>query len=315
MLGVLPPVRPPRWLIEALPVAVACTTELDATKDVSVDAQVCVCSECGVIQTSKAFDTSAYETPQFFSVGGVWAEHRARLAEFIDASLPAGCPTIEAALEIGPSASPILRAVRRPIVRAHYFDLMRDLPFALQPHERYEKQPFPPVTAAGQFDLIVASHVLEHAPSVFDFLSAVKRSLAPNGVGVLSLPNFTEWFGRKYWNAISCEHLTYPFAGHLAQLCERVGLRVEFDFAHFARHARVRSERCSAATTNRRRRFTRSMTDPNIRARPRVERRQRDQRRSPSASHLAVPAYLPRHRQRALTTGCGGQRPTELAAR
>ena len=66
-------------------------------------------------------------------------------------------------------------------------------------------------------------------------MKAIKRHLKLNGVAILSIPNFHDWLTNKYWNAITSEHLNYPFVEHIRDLCVRLGLDVEF--AYFKAHS------------------------------------------------------------------------------
>lgn len=210
------------------PAILGCSQSSDIKQDKFFNFWIYVCSFCGLIQTDTCFNSVGYGIVHSHALGGVWAEHRNRLLEFILESRVKRLGKIETALEIGPSVSPILRNMSQDILHIQYIDLVDEAPFKLASNEQYEKQHFPSTQLHGKFDLIVASHVLEHAESISGFMEAIKYHLAENGIAVLSIPNFYEWLKNKYWNAITPEHLNYPFVKHIQDLCFRLGLDVEF---------------------------------------------------------------------------------------
>jgi SAM-dependent methyltransferase len=217
------------------PAILGCSQNTNIEQDKFIDFQIYVCHFCGLIQTDARLDSESYETVHSYAVGGIWTEHGNKLAEFISECLGNRLAKLENALEIGPSVSPILKRLSQAIPFIQYVDLMNGAPFELTPNEHYEKLPFPSTQLEGKFDLIVASHVIEHAESLYGFMEAIKHHLKVNGFAILSTPNFHEWMTKKYWNAITSEHLNYPFIKHLQGLCIRLGLSVEF--AYFKAHS------------------------------------------------------------------------------
>lgn len=225
----------PFGAIEGAPAILGCSQNPSIEQDKLLDFHIYVCPFCGLIQTDTRLDSESYETVHSHAAGGIWAEYGNKLAEFISECLGNRLGKLENALEIGPSVSPILKKLPQAIPFIKYVDLMNEVPFELTPNEHYEKLPFPSTRLDGKFDLIVASHVLEHAESLYVFMEAVKRHLKVRGIAILSTPNFREWLTKKYWNAITSEHLNYPFVEHLKNLCTRLGLTVKF--AYFKLHS------------------------------------------------------------------------------
>jgi SAM-dependent methyltransferase len=58
---------------------------------------------------------------------------------------------------------------------------------------------------AGSFDLVYASHVIEHVPDPGGFLATIHRALSTRGLVVIDTPNFDtvdrKVFGRHHWGA------------------------------------------------------------------------------------------------------------------
>lgn len=230
------PIPYPFGAIEGAPAILGCSQNPCVEQDKFHDFQIYICPFCCLIQTDAKLDRESYEIVHSHAVGGIWAEHGDKLLEFISGSFGDRLRKLENALEIGPSVSPILKKLPQAMLPfIQYVDLVNGAPFELSPNEHYEKLSFPSTQLEGKFDLIVASHVLEHAGSLYGFMEAIKRHLKVNGFAILSAPNFHEWLTKKYWNAITSEHLNYPFVEHLQDLCTRLGLSVEF--AYFKLHS------------------------------------------------------------------------------
>lgn len=225
----------PSCAIEGVPAILGCSPNPSIEQDKFLDFLIYVCPFCGLIQTDAMLDSDSYEIVHSHAVGRVWAEHGDKLLEFVSECLGNKQGKLEDALEIGPSVSPILKKLTQNVANIQYVDLMNEAPFELTPNEHYKKQPFPSAQLKGEFDLIVGSHVLEHTDSIYDFMKAIERHLKPNGFAILSIPNFHDWLTNKYWNAITSEHLNYPFVEHIRDLCVRLGLNVEF--AYFKAHS------------------------------------------------------------------------------
>ena len=217
------------------PAILGCAAGTDFGTETMVSFFACVCPSCGVIQLHRRFDASLYEVVHSHATGKVWADHRDALARFAMETLSHRQGSPERVLEIGPSCSPVSHAIGGAGVEAVYVDLMDQAPFPLRHGETYRKTRFPPLANLGSFDLIVASHVLEHAEDLCAFMLAIRSHLSATGIGILSTPNFKEWLYGEFWNAITPEHLSYPLESNLKDLCIRIGLGVEF--GHFRDHS------------------------------------------------------------------------------
>ena len=213
-----------------VPALLGCSDSPARDGDRFVSFRVYACAECGLIQTDAAFDAQAYEIVHSHAVGGVWDEHHKTLAAFVTEALGGNRRAVAHVLEIGPSINPVVRELELSGARVHYVDAMPEPPVTLREHERYLRGVFPDIAAEQDWDLIVASHVAEHATSLLGFLKGIAGRLTPSGLAVLSIPDFHEWFKKRYWNAITSEHLNYPFAQQIHELCARLRLSVEFQW-------------------------------------------------------------------------------------
>jgi SAM-dependent methyltransferase len=83
---------------------------------------------------------------------------------------------------------------------------------------------------SASFDVVVASHVLEHIPDPAAASVEIARVLRPGGRLYVSVPNGeaveASWFGR-FWDWEAPHHLHHFTPGSLGRMLERAGLRVE----------------------------------------------------------------------------------------
>jgi SAM-dependent methyltransferase len=188
---------------------------------------VLACTDCGMIQTDAVFDPAWYEGIHSHGIGKIWDDHRRALAALIDETFVVNGDSVIRVLEVGPSVNPIVRGLceQDRHYEIDYVDLMPDPPFRLLEHESYIQSQFPSGLATDHYDIIIASHVIEHTRDIGSFIGAMASALRENGVAVISTPNFNRWIGGKFWNAITSEHIAYPFAGHISSVAERVGLK------------------------------------------------------------------------------------------
>ena len=86
------------------------------------------------------------------------------------------------------------------------------------------------------FDLITASHVLEHVSDPVQTLRGMKQLLAPGGTIWISVPNASSWARRKLgteWYSVDLPYHLQQFApGSLSQSAERAGLSVHSQSTH-----------------------------------------------------------------------------------
>ncbi len=213
--------------MRGVPALLGCAPGADSAGDRLVDFNIYVCDICGLIQTDAGFDRGTYEVIHSHAVGGVWERHRERLAAFARSRTRSQQepPRI---LEIGPSVNPIARMAAGVSASLNYIDAMPQPPFDLTANERYLAGAFP-VRLDERFDLAIASHVAEHAPGLRAFVAGLFDVMEPDATAILSIPDFRAWFEGRYWNAVTSEHLNYPFACQIEALCDELDLTPEFE--------------------------------------------------------------------------------------
>lgn len=104
-------------------------------------------------------------------------------------------------LEIGPSYNPILpkRTGHRVETVDHCDAVELRTKYAAQPEVDVSKieevdhvwrgEPLADLVGPGRFDVVVASHVIEHTPDMLGFLGECERSLKPDGRLLLAVPD------------------------------------------------------------------------------------------------------------------------------
>ncbi len=90
---------------------------------------------------------------------------------------------------------------------------------------------FEEVDLAGQFDLILSSHVIEHVADPLAFLRQIAKLLSPGGVVIIDTPNIEtplfRLFG-KHWGGIHApRHWALFSEGTIRLLADRADLRIQ----------------------------------------------------------------------------------------
>jgi SAM-dependent methyltransferase len=79
-----------------------------------------------------------------------------------------------------------------------------------------------PTAAPGVFDAVTMLHVLEHVPSPTEFILNLHEKLAPNGLVIIQIPDFT----RNPFDLLIVDHCTHFTGAALCQTLARGGLDV-----------------------------------------------------------------------------------------
>jgi len=137
-------------------------------------------------------------------------------------------------LDVGCATGDFVVEARERGVVAHGVDVAADAVAVARSRNLPVEQGRVEEVAGGPFDVVHASHVLEHVPDVRAFVRAVVRLLVPGGSVVLEVPNeFDEAItvlrragGRRAPARLDAPHLHYFTTTSLRHLLVGAGLRV-----------------------------------------------------------------------------------------
>jgi 2-polyprenyl-3-methyl-5-hydroxy-6-metoxy-1,4-benzoquinol methylase len=102
----------------------------------------------------------------------------------------------------------------------------------------------------GRADLLVANHVLHHAPDLFDFAAGCACLLRPNGVLTLQVPHLLSLIQKVQFDAFRHDSFVYLSLQVLERVLRSVGLRV-FDAEREPDHGgSLRIHACHVITAN-----------------------------------------------------------------
>jgi hypothetical protein len=182
------------------------------------------CEECGMLQLTDlpSQDLVYKEQSTIFAVGPTWERHHQAFAKFISDSMPS------AVLEIGGAHGVLSVEFTRRTGKNIGWRIIEPNP-----------SPIPECNAIfieGYFeavdfdllpiDMVVHSHVLEHALEPSGFLRAATEKMQLGQKMAVSIPNLKKWFEKGHPNALNFEH-TYLLTDFVAEyLFERSGLSV-----------------------------------------------------------------------------------------
>jgi len=211
-------------------------TKQSSEQDLTVSFHISSCPNCGLVQHNHPISTEMYSEIHSHAVGEIWKQHFDALTLFVNSTKLFS----DRILEIGPSSSPIARSISNELskkdINITYVDVMELPPFELCVNETYHSGYFPHKNLKNnKFDLIIASHVLEHAPKIHHFFENMVSNLSDQGAIYISIPNFKLWVKEKYWNAFSLEHTCYPMEMQISWLAWQFGL--EFEILKFKNHS------------------------------------------------------------------------------
>ncbi len=213
--------------VKNAPAFLGCTTQKPA-EDLFLSFHLLLCNHCSLIQTDAQPLERTYSELHSEALGPIWRAHHLSFASFIQKQLHLS--TDMRVLEIGASSQPIARHLPFEKNSIWYIDPIKTPPFSLNKNEQYLSGFFPEKKPDAKLDLIIASHVLEHIPHTHSFFKAIASQLTENGKLFISIPHFQSWFRHSYFNAISAEHITYPFLNQLLFIARSEGFDMETEY-------------------------------------------------------------------------------------
>ncbi|NTV63541.1 MAG: class I SAM-dependent methyltransferase [Oscillochloris sp.] len=162
-------------------------------------------------------------------LGRAWALGQARLAlRYIRAAHPHG----RSLLEIGPGHGNFASVCAKAGYTYAALDINLHLLHALQARSHSGVRALAPLlpVASGSYDIVFASHVIEHSPTYRDasaFLSELARTLATGGVVVLVAPDYLA-LREDFWNC-DYSHGFVTTRRRLRQIMRDCGLELDGD--------------------------------------------------------------------------------------
>ncbi len=204
-------------------------TEKPSSEDTFVSFSLCICPDCGLIQTDAEALETTYAEVHSEALGPTWEAHHHAFSQFIEHHTKKNLAAISL-LELGASVNPIARRLSCHKNKKFYIDPIHFPPFDLKENEQYLSGFFPQIKPDEKVDIIIASHVLEHIPQTFDFFKKSLETLLPNGSIFISVPYFELWIKNHFFNAISAEHVVYPFLNQFQRLGNFFSCSVEVEY-------------------------------------------------------------------------------------
>lgn len=192
------------------------------------------CIYCGLIQlTDSPSQELVYrEQSTIYAIGPTWQRHHEAFAKFISESNPL------AVLEIGGAHGVLSVEFNRLTGKNIGWRIIEPNPSPIPECKAsfitgyFESVDFEILPA----DMVVHSHVLEHALEPANFLRTASEKMLPGQKMGVSIPNLKKWFDKGHPNALNFEH-TYLLTEVVAELLfKKSGLKIlrreEFGGSH-----------------------------------------------------------------------------------
>lgn len=185
------------------------------------------CSDCGLVQLSESLADSFYEDYRFMGdVSGGYRGHLSQVADWVaqEAGL-AAC-----VVEIGASNGSLLSMLRDRGLEARGFEPAakpagvareRGLEIIQDYLDAHSAQAW-----AGEADVIIIRHVLEHIPLLDDFMAGVEVLSHPGTVLVVEVPDLTSTVREGLHTSFYHPHVNYFDSDTLRVLLDRWGWRM-----------------------------------------------------------------------------------------
>lgn len=199
-------------------------TNQDISLDIFQDMCWEACQDCGNIQLKHLPDPELVYVEQstVFAVGATWKRHHNSFAKFIRNLDPISV------LEIGGAHGVLSVEYRRMSARNTPWRIVEPNPSPVDDCNATYIPKFFEDSGVEFYttDLIVHSHVLEHAVNPRDFLKLAVSKMQLDQFMAISIPNLRSWLKMGHPNALNFEH-TYLLTESIAEsLFESVGLEI-----------------------------------------------------------------------------------------
>jgi SAM-dependent methyltransferase len=227
------------------PVFIGCT-DAPRERDELYDFEILHCLACDGIQqmTLPPLDI-LYREKRAFGLGRTWAGHYDAFFEFVETRVRRD--NVRSVLEIGGGNGLMLRRLHQAAPDIALADVE---PFPhydfdyVTVHRTYFDQNF---TLDGAYDVIYASHLIEHLADVNPFFAKAFQVLRPGGSLITACPDIAESFKNRHLNAFTTDHFNYFTPSVLAGIAARHGFAVA-GFQAYRDHGMYFEFRKSAST-------------------------------------------------------------------
>lgn len=204
------------------PVYMGCTDQ-PRSADVAAELSFSVCRDTGVAQVDLLPPLELlYQLPHNDATGAMWRRHHEAFADFI-ARRP-----FRRALDIGSPSDFLARRALAANPGAGW-TIVEPGPVAIDlPEITLIKDFFRDgLSLEPGFDLVVHSHVLEHAFDPEAFIGQIARYAAPGARLAFSYPNLQAMLERGYTNCVNFEHSIFLAEYYVDAILKRQGFAIE----------------------------------------------------------------------------------------
>lgn len=174
---------------------------------------------------------SIYEKNHNQLVGKTWTRHLEEFAKFVFRH------KVGDVLEIGSGHGLLSREVKNLDAAKFLWHTIEPNPLAPNLFGRQIVGWFPSDLERDlTFETVIHSHVLEHTPSPWDFVSNLAQNLHLGGRVIMSWPNMEEMARNLDLNILMFEHLTYLPVKEVTNIFELQGFKI-IELAYFEAHS------------------------------------------------------------------------------
>jgi len=202
------------FLHKNFPIFNGCT-DAPSSQDEFFDFRVGCCKACDLVQQTSTPDLQIlYREPRAFGYGKLWRGHYEAFAAFVRERISPG----DVVLEVGGGNGVLLDRLgaHEDVEPNPQYTLPKILTHRVYFHD------FEP--GDKKYDVIYASHLIEHVPHPLEFLRKAAACLSDRGVLLIACPDISRSLSATHLNAFTPDHFNYFTPASLAAMAARAGL-------------------------------------------------------------------------------------------
>jgi SAM-dependent methyltransferase len=202
------------FLHKDFPIFNGCT-DAPSNRDELFDFRVGGCPACAMVQQTSTPDLATlYREPRAFGYGKLWKGHYDAFAAFVRDRIRPG----DVVLEVGGGNGVLLDRLgtHEDVEPNPQYDLPHVVTHKVYFHD------FEPV--ARRYDVIYASHLIEHVLDPQEFFTKAAACLSRRGVLLTACPDISRSLAATHLNAFTPDHFNYFTPVSLANLAAKAGL-------------------------------------------------------------------------------------------